>query len=68
MSNINEIKRRYPPGTKIVLLFMDDKQAPPPGTKGVVRYVDDIGTIQISWENGSSLGLIEGVDRFRVEE
>ncbi len=33
---------------------MDDIQAPPVGTKGTVRGVDDIGSIMVSWDNGSS--------------
>ena len=45
---------------------MDDIQAPPTGTLGTVRYVDDIGTIHIKWDNGSSLGLVIGEDRFVV--
>lgn len=28
----------------------------PPGLKGTVKFVDDVGTVHISWENGSSLG------------
>lgn len=36
------------------------------GTVGVVDFVDDIGTIHIKWENGSSLGLIKGVDEFEI--
>ena len=34
------------------------------GLKGTVVYVDDIGQILVQWENGSSLSLIPGVDRF----
>ncbi|QBX15554.1 hypothetical protein Javan191_0023 [Streptococcus phage Javan191] len=44
---------------------MDDIQAPPTGTKGTVRGVDDIGSIMVSWDNGSSLSLAYGVDTFR---
>ena len=32
------------------------------GDKGTVRFVDDIGTIHISWDCGSSLGAVYGVD------
>lgn len=58
----------FPMGTKIELIHMDDKQAPPPGTKGVVTSVDDIGTIHISWQTGSNLGLVYGVDKFHIIE
>ena len=61
------IKKKYPIGTKILLKSMNDEKYPvPSGTKGVVIKVDDIGTIHCSWENGSSLGLIEGLDEFEI--
>lgn len=28
----------------------------PPGLKGTVKFVDNVGTVHISWENGSGLG------------
>lgn len=48
---------------------MDDFQAPPVGTKGTVMGVDDIGSLLISWDNGSSLHVIYGVDKVtKVDE
>jgi hypothetical protein len=41
---------------------MEDMQAPPAGCMGTVRMVDDIGTIHVSWDNGSSLGVVYGED------
>ena len=42
---------------------MDDPYSRiPPGTQGIVSAVDDIGTIFVKWENGSSLGVVYGVD------
>jgi len=32
------------------------------GDEGVVDYIDDIGTVFVKWDNGSSLGLVEGED------
>jgi hypothetical protein len=43
---------------------MDDPQAPPIGTEGTVRGVDDMGHIMVSWDTGSGLNLIYGIDRF----
>ena len=63
---IKEIKAKYIVGTKIELIKMDDSQAPLPGTKGIIENIDDIGTLHIRWENGSSLGLVVGVDEFKV--
>lgn len=60
------IKKKFPKGTRVELIHMSDEQAPPPGTKGTVKHVDDMGTIHVSWETGSSLGLIPGVDSFKV--
>ena len=54
--SIREIKKMYPKGTRVELVYMDDKFAPPIGTKGTVRHVDDLGTVHISWDNGSGLG------------
>lgn len=37
-----------------------------PGTQGTVTGVDDMGTIHVSWDNGSRLGMIEDAgDRIR---
>ena len=62
--NAARLRAEYPVGTRIRLIRMDDEQAPPAGTEGTVRGVDDIGSIQMSWDTGSSLALIEGTDEF----
>lgn len=60
------MKRCYPPGTRLVLLSMDDPYAPIPcGTKGTVKAVDDIGTLHCTFDNGRSLGIVPGEDSFR---
>lgn len=63
---IQRIKEMYPKGTEIELINMEDSQTVPSGTHGIVDFVDDIGTIQMTWDNGSSLGLIVGVDKFKI--
>ena len=63
---LESIKAVYSQGTKVRLLKMDDIQAPPIGTLGTVRYVDDIGTIHVSWENGSGLGVVWGEDAIEI--
>ena len=60
------LRERYPRGTRVELLGMDDPQAPPTGTMGEVMGVDDAGQILVRWETGSSLSLISGVDSFRI--
>ena len=43
---VDNIKKMYPPGTRIQLIGMGDPYAPiPSGTRGTVMLVDDAGTI-----------------------
>ena len=66
LEQVEFTRSSYPPGTRIVLNSMDDPYAPvEPGTRGNVRYVDDAGQLGVVWDNGRSLSLIPGVDRFR---
>lgn len=61
-----EMKEKFPPGTRIKLLCMNDSIHPiPSGMKGTVDSVDDAGTIHINWDNGGYLGVIYGEDKFR---
>ena len=63
---VESIKKQFPVGSRVELIKMDDKQAPPIGTRGTVKGVDDIGSIMVSWDNGSSLNVIYGEDECRV--
>ena len=67
---VNDIKERYPEGTRIVLDYMGDDPRPIlPGTKGTVVHVDDIGTVHCDFDNGRRLGLVPGEDSFhRIKE
>lgn len=57
------LREKYPKGTRVELVHMDDPYTSlTTGDKGTVRFVDDIGTIHISWDCGSSLGAVYGVD------
>ncbi len=60
------LRQKYPKGTMVQLISMEDAQAPPPGTLGEVQGVDDAGQILIHWRTGSSLNLLPGVDSFRI--
>ena len=61
------MKDQYPPGTRVRLTEMQDPYAPvPSGTEGTVDFVDDAGQLQMQWDNGRTLALIPGVDRFSV--
>ncbi len=59
---VERIRREYPAGTRVELLWMDDPQAPPIGTQGTVMGVDDIGSIMVAWDNGSGLSVAFGED------
>ena len=59
---VARIRAKYPAGAKVRLLSMSDPQSPPAGTIGTVLGVDDVATVHIAWSNGSTLGIIDGVD------
>ena len=59
---LQTLRERFPKGTRVELLQMDDPQAPPIGTKGTVRGVDDIGSIMVTWDNGCGLSVAYGED------
>ena len=63
MEVVERIKTRYPVGTRVKLVQMDDPQAPPIGTLGTVKGVDDTGSIMVNWDNGSSLNVVYGEDK-----
>ena len=65
---VERIRKQYPVGCRVELLRMDDPHAPPVSTKGTVRYVDDIGSLGVSWDNGSSLQVVYGEDLCRKLE
>jgi hypothetical protein len=52
---------------KIVLIKTNDQYTTLKcGSTGVINYVDDTGTIFAKWEDGSSLGLLPGIDQFAI--
>lgn len=60
---LKSLKKYYIPGTRVVLLKMNDPYTKlQPGAKGTVTGVDDMGTIHVNWDSGSSLGVAYGED------
>ena len=67
---VQRIRTIYPTGTRIELIAMDDPWTSlKKGDQGYSMGVDDMGQIMMKWDNGSTLSLIPGEDRFRkIEE
>ena len=65
---LKQLRKQYPTGTRVELIHMNDpyNKKLVPGCQGTVRYVDDMGTIHVSWDCGSSLGLAYGEDSYRM--
>ena len=63
---IAQVRIQYPKGARIELVWMDDPQAPIIGTTGTVIGVDDIGSIMVTWDNGSHLNVAYGEDIIRL--
>lgn len=64
--NFTKVKRKICGSSRDKLIKMDDDQAPKVGTLGIVIGVDDIGSILVSWDNGSSLNVVYGVDHCKL--
>ena len=61
-SDVERMRKHFPPGTRVELVKMDDPQAPPVGTKGTVVGVDDMASLLVRWDNGSGLSVAWGED------
>ena len=54
-------------GKRVRLIHMEDPEPIPVGTEGTIVGVDPVG-YQMEWDNGRTLGLIPGDDRWEVLE
>ena len=64
---LKQLREEFPVGTRVELVYMNDphNRKLVPGCRGTVRIVDDIGTIHVSWDCGSGLGIVFGEDSCR---
>lgn len=61
---LDALKNTYPKGTRVKLIHMDDPYTHiSPGTLGTVTCIDSLGTVFVNWDNGSSLGVVYGIDK-----
>lgn len=64
-----EIKAQFNPiiGKRVYLVNCTDEfTLLKNGDLGTVTFIDDTGTVFVDWDNGSKLGLIPGVDQWRI--
>lgn len=62
---VERVRKEYPVGTRVELLWMEDAQAPPLGTLGTIRGVDDTASLLVCWDTGSHLNVVYGEDIVR---
>jgi hypothetical protein len=53
-------------GRRIRINHMEDLLPVPDGTEGIITGVDDLGQIQVKWDNGSSLSVLDDVDDYEI--
>lgn len=65
---LERLRSEYKKGACVELIHMNDpyNKTLKAGEKGTVVAVDDMGTIHVSWDCGSSLGVAFGEDSCRA--
>jgi hypothetical protein len=54
-------------GDRVRLINMASGEVPP-GTEGTIDHVDCVNTRHVTWDNGSTLGLLEECDNWELIE
>ena len=63
---VERLRKQYPQGTCVELVRMNDPYSKlKPGDLGTVDFVDDTGTLFCIWDNGSTLGVVYGIDKIK---
>lgn len=54
-------------GKRVMLIEMKDEHTKlKEGDMGTVKFEDDLKQIHVDWDNGSSLALIPGIDKYSI--
>jgi|VirMetMinimDraft_7_1064189.scaffolds.fasta_scaffold21984_2 hypothetical protein len=62
---MEEVKK----GDRIRCIEMPDDPSPiESGAEGTVRHVDDADQIHVNWDDGRTLALIPGIDKYEIIE
>ena len=62
-----ELREKYPPGTRLELIHMEDEFAPvEDGMRGTVHFIDDMAQIHMLWDNKRTLPINVDTDSFRA--
>lgn len=67
---VQHVREIYPVGCRVELIRMgpDPCSKLKPGDQGTVNHVDDTGTVFVSWDCGSGLGMVYGADHIQCLE
>ena len=53
-------------GRQVQLIEVNDQYTKiKPGYTGTISFIDDTGTVFINWQDGSTLGLIPAIDKWK---
>lgn len=62
---LEALRYAYPAGSRVELTEMGDKFTNlKPGDRGTVQGIDEAARVLMRWDNGSTLSLIPGEDKF----
>tara|TARA_R110002020_G_scaffold113236_7_gene260327 strand:- start:1934 stop:4501 length:2568 start_codon:yes stop_codon:yes gene_type:complete len=53
-------------GMRIRMVHMEDQRPVDEGLEGTISHIDDIGTIHVKWDDGGTLGVIPGIDKYEL--
>lgn len=63
-----KIKAKFPKGTRVEAISIQDVNGPPCGMRGSVTHVDDVGTVFVHWDDPkfvSGVIVVDGTDKIK---